>query len=314
MHASIIVCTYNRAESLEHTLTCLAALQSPDGADWEVIVVDNNSNDQTRQVVKEFSSVFPRLRYEYEQQQGLSYARNHGIKSAKGDILLFTDDDVCPEPDWLETIMTSMSRYACDACGGFIAPTWEVPPPSWLTERFHGFLAIKMDTSDAYQVTTVKDAPFGANMAFRSTVFDRVGEFDTSRGRKGAELASGEDGEMFERMLAAGMKIMYLPDAKVHHRVEAFRATKKYLRRWRYQTSLNLAQSRGLSGNRHLMGIPLYVFPQLIRALKNAIVTRFTGPEDEAFNREMIVWHFLGMMRGLYRTRNRRRDSSNKLT
>jgi len=103
---------------------------------------------------------------------------------------------------------------------------------------------------------------------------------------------------------------MYLPDAKVHHRVEAFRATKKYLRKWRYQTSLNLAQSRGLSGNRHLMGIPLYVFPQLIRALRNAIVTRLTGPEDEAFNREMIVWHFLGMMRGLYQTRNRRRDGT----
>ena len=245
MHASIIVCTYNRAESLRHTLECLAALQSPDNYDWEVIVVDNNSNDQTHQVVKDFSSVFPCLRYEHEQQQGLSYARNHGIKSAKGDILLFTDDDVCPEPDWLETIMTSMSRYDCDACGGYIAPTWETPPPSWLTERFHGFLAIKMDSNDAYQVTTVKDAPFGANMAFRRRVFEQVGEFDTSRGRKGAELASGEDGEMFERMLAAGMKIMYLPDAKVHHRVEAFRATKKYFRRWRYQTSLqSRAESR----------------------------------------------------------------------
>ena len=150
MHASIIVCTYNRADSLRHTLKCLAALQSPDGVDWEVIVVDNNSNDHTRQVVKEFSSVFPRLRYEYEEQQGLSYARNHGIKSAKGDILLFTDDDVCPEPEWLATIMTSMSRYACDACGGYIAPTWEAPPPSWLTERFHGFPAIKMDAKDPY--------------------------------------------------------------------------------------------------------------------------------------------------------------------
>lgn len=312
MHASIIVCTYNRAESLRHTLRCLAALQSPDGTDWEVIVVDNNSNDQTHQVIKDFSTLFPRLRYEYEEQQGLSYARNRGIKSAKGDTLLFTDDDVCPEPDWLETILTSMHSYSCDACGGYIAPTWEVPPPSWLTERFYGFLAIKMDDRDPYQVATVKEAPFGANMAFRSTVFEQVGEFDTSRGRKGAELASGEDGEMFERMLTAGMKIMYLPNAKVFHRVEAFRVTKSYFRRWRYQTSLNLAQSRGLSGKRHMMGIPLYVFPQLVRAFKKAIVTRFTGPEDEAFNREMIVWHFLGTVRGLYQTWNRRRASGTK--
>jgi len=310
MDASIIVCTYNRAESLRHTLKCLAALQNPDGSDWEVIVVDNNSSDQTHQLVKDFSSVFPRLRYEYEEQQGLSYARNLGIKSAKGDIVLFTDDDVCPEPDWLETVITSMSRYTCDACGGYIAPIWETPPPDWLTERFHGFLAIKMDTSGPYQVTTVKDAPFGANMAFRRSVFDRVGKFDTSRGRKGSELASGEDGEMFERMLAADMKIMYLPDANVHHRVEAYRVTKKYLRKWRYQTSLNIARSRGLSGKRHLLGIPLYVFPQLIRAIKNAIVARFTGPEDEAFNREMIVWHFIGTMRGLYQTRSCGRDSS----
>ncbi|MDV7401319.1 hypothetical protein RZS08_58420, partial [Arthrospira platensis SPKY1] len=89
-------------------------------------------------------------------------------------------------------------------------------------------------------------------MAFRREVFDKVGLFDTSRGRKGKVLASGEDGEMFERILAAGLKAVFLGRSRVHHKVEAFRTQKAYFRRWRYQTSRNIAISRGVTGNRRL--------------------------------------------------------------
>ena len=122
MDASIVVCTYNRAESLRDTLRALQALQADPGRRWEVIVVDNNSKDHTKAVVEEVQRGWPLLRYAFEGAQGLSHARNHGIGCARGAVILFTDDDVLPEPDWLETTLAGLARYGADACGGFIAP------------------------------------------------------------------------------------------------------------------------------------------------------------------------------------------------
>jgi len=302
MHASVVVCTYNRADSLAHTLGCLKKQQLRADIDWEVIVVDNNSKDSTRTTVEAAMPGFPQLRYEFESRQGLSHARNHGIELAKGDILLFTDDDVCPEPDWVQVILDSMAEHGCDACGGYIAPVWEKQPPAWLTERFYGFLAIKTDTVER-QIISASDAPFGANMAFRRELFARHGAFDVTRGRMGNVLASGEDGELFQRILNGGGRVMHFPRARVHHRVEAFRVEKSYFRRWRFQTSRNIAQSRGLAGERRLFNIPLYVFPQLLRAMVRMLWGHLTQPLDEAFNREIVVFHFLGLIQGLYRAR-----------
>lgn len=302
-HASVIVCTYNRAGSLARTLASLAAQKVRDEFEWEVIVVDNNSRDDTRQVVERFSVDFPRLRYCFEGRQGLSHARNRGIELARGEFLLFTDDDVAPEPDWVERIVDGMISTACDACGGFIAPVWEAPPPPWLTERFHGFLAIRAERTDTFQILRGMDPPFGANMAFRREVFARHGGFDVRRGRMGNVLASGEDGELFERILKGGGKVMYFGAARVHHSVEAYRLTRKYLRRWRYQSSRNIAESKGLPGSTRVGGVPLYLFPQLARAIARAFVARLTDSPDAAFYKELIVCHFLGTIHGLWRTR-----------
>ena len=303
MDASIIVCTYNRAESLRDTLRALRAQKTDSARRWEVVVVDNNSKDHTRSVVEEGHRESPTVRYEFAQAQGLSHARNHGIGVAKGEVLLFTDDDVLPEPEWLETTLAGLAKYRADACGGYIGPIWETPPPAWLTTRFHGFLAIRTERSDDYPITSAGQAPFGANMAIRKAVFERVGKFDVNRGRKGVVLASGDDGEMFERILAAGFTAVFLGRSRVHHKVESFRVTKHYFRRWRFETSRNIAQSRGLSGERRIFNIPLYVFPQLLRAIGRMVSGHLTQQRDEAFNREIVVFHFLGLMQGLFRSR-----------
>lgn len=305
MDASIVVCTYNRADSLRDTLHALKRLATLPGRAWEVIVVDNNSTDHTRLVVTEYMRDWPLLRYEFESSQGLSHARNHGISAARGDVILFTDDDVLPEPDWLETTLEGLQKHGADACGGYIAPLWETTPPAWLTQRFHGFLAIRTDSTDDYPILDPGRAPFGANMVIKKAVFEQVGLFDTTRGRKGAMLASGEDIEMFERVLAADLKVVFLGKSRVHHKVEAFRLTKAYFRRWRRQTSRNLALSRGVPGERRLFNIPVYMFPQFLRALARAAVGRLTQPSDEAFNRDMIVSHFIGTFEGLWAARKK---------
>jgi len=303
--ASIIVCTYNRAESLTDTLAALKAQRTRPGRSWEVVIVDNNSRDATRQVVQAAQLDWPELRYVFESAQGLSHARNRGIHVAQGQILLFTDDDVLPEQDWMETTLSGLDKYGADACGGYIAPIWETPPPAWLTERFYGFLAVRIERSDDYPIEKSSQAPFGANMAFRKSVFDRVGAFDVRRGRQGNVLAGGEDIELFERVLAAGLRAVFLGQSRVHHKVEAYRCTKPYLRRWRYQSSRNLAITKGFVGERRLFNIPLYLFPKTARAAVRAVTGHFTLPADEAFFREMLLSHFLGTLEGLYSERNK---------
>lgn len=270
--------------------------------------MDNNSKDHTRAVVQEAQAAWPQLRYKFEGAQGLSHARNHAVNCSRGDVILFTDDDVLPEPDWLQTTLAGLAQYGADACGGYIAPIWESPPPAWLTERFYGFLAIRVDRSDDHPVARDTTLPFGANMAFRRGVFERVGLFDISRGRKGQLLASGEDGEMFDRILAVGMTVVFLGASRVHHKVESFRLTKRYFRRWRMHSSRNIALSVGVAGDRRIFNIPAYVFPQFVRAIGRMILGHLTLPKDEAFNREIVVFHFVGMMHGLFRLRGSQRS------
>src|SRR5712691_696604 len=116
MYISLILCTHNRCESLARGLNSAAALTLPDSVPWEVLVVDNNSNDQTRKVVEEFCHQNPgRFRYLFEPQPGLSYARNAGIREARGDIIAFMDDDVIVEPTWLQNLTANMRN--CEWAG-----------------------------------------------------------------------------------------------------------------------------------------------------------------------------------------------------
>ena len=298
---SLIICTYTRADSLRDTLTSLLLLDLKD-INFELIVVDNNSKDNTIDVVKDFSKLAGfSVKYHFEKRQGLSYARNAGIEQSSGDYLFFTDDDVIPEPDWVRKTLDGFSKFDCVACGGYIAPIWlGEKKPEWLNEMFYGFVAIKTDLEGPKQLDIKSELPFGANMAFKRTVFEQYGAFDVNRGRSGTNLASGEDGELFQRLLSSGEKVYYFPDSRVSHKVETFRQKKNYFRQWRYQASKNIAFVKDLPGKKRFLGIPYYLFMQTIRAIIIAFISKFTKPDDEAFYKEMLVFHFLGTIHGLY--------------
>src|ERR1700690_361651 len=111
MDLSVVICTYNRSESLANTLRSLSVQLLPDTLQWEVLVLDNNSRDKTRAVVEEFCREFPgRFRYVLEARQGKSHALNSGIREACGDIVAFTDDDVLLEPSWLHNLTARLDN------------------------------------------------------------------------------------------------------------------------------------------------------------------------------------------------------------
>jgi glycosyltransferase involved in cell wall biosynthesis len=237
MKISVVLCTFNRCAILPSALDSIAAQQLPDTVAWEVIVVDNNSRDQTRGVVEKYCATYPvRFRYVLETQQGLSRARNAGISEATGEVIAFTDDDVVAEPTWLQNLTESLRDERWAGAGGrIVAPSGFKPPP-WLTlggdMDLGGPLAL-FDLGDAFG--ELKRAPYGANMAFRRSMFEKYGGFRVDLGRCGSLLLSGEDTEFCNRLLAGSEHLCYVPSAVVHHPVPPDRLQKKYFNNWWFE-------------------------------------------------------------------------------
>src|SRR5438067_2246813 len=131
MLVTVAICTFNRAESLRRTLESLGAMQVPDDIDWEVLVVNNKSTDHTDAVIADFAERLP-IRREYEERPGQSNARNRAIGTAKGDYIIWTDDDVVVDRGWLAAYADAFrSRPEAAVFGGPIRPRYETPAVKW---------------------------------------------------------------------------------------------------------------------------------------------------------------------------------------
>jgi glucosyl-dolichyl phosphate glucuronosyltransferase len=229
---TVILCTYNRSQSLATTLGSLAASVLPDTVDWEVLVVDNNSNDQTREVTEDLCRRYPgRFRYVFEPHPGKSFALNRGIREAHGDILAFTDDDVTVEPNWLHNLTAPLNDTTWAGTGGRTLLAHAFSPPNWLTltgpDDLGWVLAPLFDRGP--QSSNLCEAPYGANMAYRKEIFEKHGGFRTDLGpRPGSEIRN-EDTELGCRLMAAGERLRYEPSAVVFHPVSENRARKLFI-------------------------------------------------------------------------------------
>ena len=266
MDVSVVLCTYNRAGSLEATLRALDEQVVPAGLKWELVVVDNNSADGTRAVVEAFAaSARIDVRYLFEARQGLSHARNAGIARGAGAIVAFTDDDVSPAPDWVASVAAVMRETGADVVGGRILPRWEHPPPPWLAGRasLRGAYAI-MEHAEPGQVTTSRSSPrvWGANMAFRRGVFATAGAFDTGRGVTGGKLYGGEEWELVKRALAGGRRAVYDPRLVVWHRISSHRMRRRYLSRHYFERAEGEGLAEAPPAGRQLLGAPLFMYGQ----------------------------------------------------
>lgn len=214
--ADIVIATYNRSGLLAETLSSLANhLKNRTRTGESAIVVNNNSSDDTQIVSESFMGMIPSLRCLQESRQGLSYARNHGIQAATGDIVVFIDDDVELHENWLDELLAPFNDPNVAVVGGKVLPFGMQKFPGWLP-REYGYLASVFDPTD--KLCEI-DKVMGANFAVRRTVFEKVGLFDVSLGRKGKKLLGGEEVELFHRIKNAGFKIFYTPHSIVWHKI-----------------------------------------------------------------------------------------------
>jgi GT2 family glycosyltransferase len=210
VHISVIVCTHNRAPSLQNALEALGRMAVPTGVQWEVLVIDNRSEDNTCQVVDTFAkSSKLDVRYIWEPRLGKCLALNEGIKHARGEILGFLDDDILPEKDWLLVIRR---EFSADPCLGLLSGRVELYDPTDLpiTVRRHS------ERTEIASVDQVFDLPVGCNFAARRELVDRVGLFDPEFG-PGGKFWSADDLDFFYRAWRAGEKLAYVPALFVLH-------------------------------------------------------------------------------------------------
>lgn len=290
---TIIVCTYNRSESLRRTLSSIYEQNDLDKIKYEVIVVDNNSTDNTKDIVKGLSLAYNNIRYYFEPQAGIAFARNRGIKEAAGDIIAFTDDDCVVDKNWLKSIKETFARYDPDCIGGKIAPLWEGPKPSWLTRKLYGRLALLDYGSDLLELTSDERSLYTANMALRIAVFKKYGAFQENIGRKAERLFSGEDTAYIERLLSYKMKVLYQPEMIVSHTIQRSRLRKNYFRKWHFDTGISQVMIPETEEVKYIgFNIPRYHVRKFLNSVWGYIRSLATLHEDYFYYECRIIFYF----------------------
>jgi glucosyl-dolichyl phosphate glucuronosyltransferase len=270
---SIVLCTYNRAASLSKTLSSFENLVTPAGLSWELIIVDNHSNDGTHALVEEFAQRVPfTVRYLFEERQGLSWARNAGIAQAKSDIVAFTDDDVILHREWLVNVNRGFEEFDCAALAGRVIPDWIQPKPDWL-EMKDQQAVVNFDLGDEWK--EIKIPPLGANFAFRKRVFSTYGMFRTDLGLSGGQRGiTCEDTEFGKRLILGGEKIVYSPAAIVYHPVYPHRTTKDFFKTWYYNDGRSAIRAFGWSSaTACFLGVPRWMYWGVVTNLASWFVT-----------------------------------------
>jgi glycosyltransferase involved in cell wall biosynthesis len=232
MLITVAICTFNRAGSLRRTLQSLAAMKVPNSLAWELIIVNNNSTDHTDDVIEEYRDRLP-LRREFELQPGHSNARNRAIDVAKGGYIVWTDDDVLVDADWLTAYAEAFRRWPDAAIfGGRIKPRYEPPVVRWVADseaELGGPFAIR-DFGKEVQPLSVAEGriPYGANFAIRATE-QRGFRYDPNLGLAPNRRRLGDEIEVITQLLASGAKGYWIPHAKVEHCIGQDRQTARYI-------------------------------------------------------------------------------------
>lgn len=212
---SVIVCTYNRAETLQRMLSSFFLQRHLDEIDHELIVIDNNSRDATRSVAESHLTQ-PHHRYVFEPRQGLSAARNRGVLEARGQYLAFLDDDVIVGSLWLKSLADCIGVTHADAIGGRARLLIEGVQPDWLGPFFRNLLSEVNFGNKRVQLSSGQGL-WGVNLTFKKSALTQAGGFDEKLGRVGTQLLGGEESALLERIAAGGGVIVYEPDAMVDH-------------------------------------------------------------------------------------------------
>src|SRR5688500_703326 len=302
LEVSVVIPTYNRSELLRGAVLSLLQ-QDAERSTFEIVIVDNNSADDTKNVVESLmESDSGNIRYVQEHRQGNAYARNTGIQHTRGSIIAFIDDDVVVERNWIRTLTAALDEdQDLSFVGGRVLPQWSEPPPSWLTDEHWSPLAL-LDYGPN-ELTIAGPNPPGlltANIALRRSVFQEVGPFSPRLQRVKEGIGSMEDHEFLMRVCRSGKKGKYLPHLIATALVEPQRLTKHYHRRWHTGHGRFYAMMRDPEWERsqfRIANVPGHLYKQTALEAFTWLKNSLLGRTDQACTRERQLRFFGGFFR-----------------
>lgn len=241
---SIVVCTRNRREQLFVTIDSLKSQKTNDEFNYEISIIDSSDDDSIRNTL---AKQYPNsdITYYWEPDLNLSEARNFGIKSARGKIVAFIDDDGIAQESWLSEHYKLYADFSVVSVGGKIVPKWlnEIPP--WLSPEILAQYSSYLSLHDlGWKIKQIRypETPYGCNMSFRRDIFFEKIEFDKRLGRRKNNLMSGEETFLYYLLNKKRYKIMYTPFAKVYHQIDSSRLTKSFFNRRSYWEGVSNAR------------------------------------------------------------------------
>jgi glucosyl-dolichyl phosphate glucuronosyltransferase len=303
--AAVLIATYNRAQLLGETLDCLAVSDVPPGLRWEVVVIDNHSNDHTPEVVRSRQPNYPvPLRYVFERKQGRSCALNTGFTVTGARILLYTDDDVCVGRRWVRAACEPLAA-GWDYVGGPVQPIWGAPCPAWLDDSLWGTIAILDYGTESFSFEERRRVPLGANMGVRRQLIESTGGFREELGRSSGRTILGQEvPDLLVRARAEGARGCYVPEMTVGHHVPAARLTHEYFRRWWYGKGVSKSMLEAfepitelgidLRDEPHIGPVPRFMIGSAVRDAFGYLQAATTGSHTERVRREMMLAYFVG--------------------
>lgn len=301
MHLDVVIPTYNRSDLLPKALDSLLRARVPEGLTVQINAVDNNSTDNTREVILAASEkANGRISYVFEKAQGRSPALNAGVAATHGDLVGFIDDDEEVDESWYEVVLAAFANEDVDFIGGPYVPQFESEVPKWLPKDHNAVVGI-VDGGD--KVVSFDDSYpgmlMGGNAVFRREVLQRVGPYSTALGRSGTRLLSCEDEDMYQRLREAGARGLYLPQLIVYHFIPSERLTKSYHRSWCFWQSVSSAVLDRIRPKpvAYVLGVPRYFYGRALRGMLRLANLREREPATR-FSHELSLWELAGFFYG----------------
>ncbi|MDD5680992.1 MAG: glycosyltransferase family 2 protein [Candidatus Omnitrophica bacterium] len=304
---SAVICTYKRSEYLRKAIQSLIDQTLP-GHLYEILVIDNAFDDDTRRIIHYNFAGVKNLRYDYEQNKGTAFARNKGYRMSRGTYVAFLDDDAIASSDWLERIVEAFNVLGAEpACiGGKVLPVWVEPRPAWLSKYCEYCVGI-LDY-DKMKISLNIDGPFlgGGNMALPRVLLDKANGFNTMLGKRGRRPFTGEDTLLQMELMEMGYRCIYDPRIVIRHHILRERLKQSYCYSWAFFSGISKSLIR--------MQFEPFRFHNRLREIASGVeevlrkpmsiiklMTRANTPED--FLSNFITMIKLGRMAGFFTRR-----------
>lgn len=293
---TVLIATHNGSQTLPRALNAYCQLQMPVGG-WKLLIVDNGSYDTTKQIIHSFMERLP-LSYIFEPSTGKNAALNTGLANIEGDLVILTDDDTLPRPDWLEEMRRAADSHSSFSMfGGTVLAHWEVRPEEWILARVPFGPVFTLTDPSWEEGPILPGYVFGTNMAIRAEIFEAGYRFDVGIGPRGRNYPMGSETELTLRLAQAGFKAWHCKHAVVEHIIRKFQVNRTWIlgratRFGRGQYRLRI-QYENVNRKKYL-GIPRCLIKEIVNKGLDVGRAKLRGDPAELFEKRWVFNYLLG--------------------